>query len=495
MNSPDNIPYKTYVAIDRQLSVPIYLQIANQLIGAIAKGWLPAGIRLPGSRRLSALLEVHRNTITAAYDELYAQGWIEIFANRGAFVASILPQMSTKDSSKIPYVQRSGFEFNRSILLDNPFERTSCTYILNDGSPDIRLTQIEDFSKIYSANMKRKSNRSKMDYYNQEGSEYFKEQLAAYLQSSRGLQIGTGNLLITRSIEMSLFIISEILLQPGDIVAVGELSYFSANMIFQKSGSTICTLPVQDDGIDIDALEQLCETQKVRMIYVSAQHHYPTTVSLSVHKRMKLLQLARHYGMIIVEEDHDYDFQYDNKPLLPLASNDQHGMVIYVGSFGKSLAPGFRAGFVVAPQDLMVEMRKYLGIIDRQGDVLMEHALGEMIEEGAIHRHLKKSLKVYRERRDHMAFLLSSELGHLVDFEIPTGGLAYWVKWKNRTNLLKLSQQAQKNNLFIPRTLLYEHKHVNAMRIGFGNLDMQEMTLAIITLKRSVQEIQEHSSD
>ncbi len=491
MNSPVNIPYKSFIQIDRNLSAPVYLQIANQLIGAIAKGQLMPGIKLLGSRSLSALLEVHRNTITAAYQELYGQGWIDILANRGAFVASVLPIVNKNETLTRSYSTQSGFEFASSILLDNPFERTSCTYILNDGTPDIRLTQMEDFSKIYSASMKRKSNRSKMDYYNHEGSEYFKEQMTVYLQGSRGLQIGTKNLLITRSIEMSLFIISEILLRTGDHVVVGDLSYFSANMIFQKSGSKICTVPVEGDGLDIDALERLCQTQSIRMVYISAQHHYPSTVSLSVQKRMKLLQLARKHRLIIVEEDHDYDFQFDNKPLLPLASNDQHGLVIYVGSFGKSLAPGFRTGFIVAPEDLMVEMRKYLGIIDRQGDVLMEHALGEMIEEGVIHRHLKKSLKVYRERRDHMAFLLSSELGHLIDFEIPTGGLAYWVKWKNRTNLLRLSQQARKNNLFIPRTLLYEHKRINAMRIGFGNLNLQEMEIVIGILKKSIQELEE----
>src|SRR5690606_37497192 len=110
------------------------------------------------------------------------------------------------------------------------------------------------------------------------------------------------------------------------------------------------------------------------------------------------------------------------KPLLPLASNDQNGMVIYVGSFGQSLAPGFRTGFIVAPANLMMEMRKHLGIIDRQGDILMELALGEMIEEGAIHRHLKKSLKIYRERRDHLAELLTSTLADEMEFQLPNGG-------------------------------------------------------------------------
>src|SRR5690606_1956299 len=153
---------------------------------------------------------------------------------------------------------------------------------------------------------------------------------------------------------------------------VGELSYFSANMIFQKSGARIKTIPVDEEGIDTEVLQTLCAQQQIRMVYVTPHHHYPTTVSLSVQRRMELLRLANQYGFVIVEDDYDYDFCYHKQPLLPLAGADTTGMVIYVGSFGKSLAPGFRTGFIVAPHNLMREMRKYLGIIDRQGDIVME---------------------------------------------------------------------------------------------------------------------------
>jgi GntR family transcriptional regulator/MocR family aminotransferase len=125
------------------------------------------------------------------------------------------------------------------------------------------------------------------------------------------------------------------------------------------------------------------------MLYLTPHHHYPTTVALSAQSRLELLELANEYGFVILEDDYDYEFHYDKSPILPLASADTNGMVIYIGSFGKSLAPGFRTGFIVAPENLMAEMRKYLGIIDRQGDILMERALGEMIEEGEINRYLK----------------------------------------------------------------------------------------------------------
>jgi GntR family transcriptional regulator/MocR family aminotransferase len=496
MNSPVRFPFASFVQIQRDLETPIYLQISNHIISAIQRGILYPDQKLPGARTLSSELEVHRNTVTAAYEDLSQQGWINIQQNKGAFVLSFSNENINKRTKSIQndiyYPQKTGFSFQESNLLDNPFEYIPCDFVFNDGTPDIRLTQIDDLSRFYSANMKRKSNRKKMGYYNQEGSEYFKKHLSNYLNVSRGFHISPQNLLITRSIEMSLFIISELLLQADDLVIVAELSYFSANMIFQKSGARIQSIPIDEEGLCIDSLIEICKEQTPRMVYVTPHHHYPTTVSLSSKRRLALLELAKEKGFIIVEDDYDYDFQYEKLNNLPLAATDNSGMVVYVSSFGKSLAPGFRTGFIIAPKNLMIEMQKYLGIIDRQGDVLMEQALGEMIDDGIIHRHLKKSLKVYRERRDHCVKLLHLHLNDWVNVNIPTGGLAIWLRWKKPVNLMQLSQRCQKKQLFIPKTLLYQNKNITAIRIGFGHLTFDEMENCLLIIKSVLEETQSY---
>lgn len=491
MSSPDSIPYRSFIHFDRDLNQPVYLQIAQQFINAIARGYLRSGTKLLGTRQLAALLDVHRNTISAVYDELFSQGWVEVIANRGTFISSELPKLLPSSKLENQYPKAAGYSFKKSFLLDNPFEKIEYDLSFNDGTPDIRLTQIEDLSRIYAANLKRKGNRKKMGYYNQDGSEYFKEQLTHHLQLTRALAISKENLLITRSMEMSLFIIAEIILEPDDIVVVADIGYFSANMIFQKAGNRVRTIPVDQDGIDTAALKEICASEKIRMVYVTAQQHYPTTVSLSAQRRMELIQLANQYEFIIVEDDYDYDFHYEKQPILPLASNDQNGMVIYVGSFGKSLAPGFRTGFIVAPENIMQEMRKHLGIIDRQGDILMEQALGELIEEGVIDRQLKKSLKVYKERRDYLGKLLTEELSDWVEFNLPKGGLAIWLNWKKPINLYELAKRCEQRHLFLPKTLLYQTHHIRGTRLGFGNLDSQEMSQAIGILKEVLSEMED----
>lgn len=492
MDSPVKIPYQSFISIERNSEVSIYMQISNQLINAIQRGFLPFGTKLPGTRILSKILEVHRNTIVSVYEELFAQGWVESIPNKGTFIIGKnqnkpieLKHFEKKQLENYP--KSTGFSFKTSNILDNPFEHSDCEYIFNDGIPDIRLTQIDQHSKIYSSILKRKAH--KIGQYNQDGSEFFKKNLSQYLNLSRGLPISKNNLLITRSTEMSIYIASEILLSKGDTVLVAELSYFSVNMIFQKTGVNIHSIPIDQDGINVEEVRNICKKQKIRMLYLTPHHHYPTTVTLSAQRRLELLKLAQEYGFIILEDDYDYDFHYDKSPILPLASADTSGMVVYIGSFGKSLAPGFRTGFIVAPENLMIEMRKYLGIIDRQGDVLMEHVLGEMIAEGEINRYLKKSLKIYQERRDYFCDLLQYYLDKHLDFQKPSGGLAVWAKWKSPINLMQLSRECSKNNVFIPKTLLYQNKNLTATRLGFGNLNFNEMEKAVKIISKKCREI------
>jgi len=490
MSSPVEFPYESFILINRNSEISIYMQISNQLINAIQRGVLPFGIKLPGTRALSIILNVHRNTIVAAYDELFAQGWVESLPNKGTFVIGKNQekpfQIQDFEKNNLEHYPKStGFSFKTSNILDNPFEYSDCEYIFNDGVPDIRLTQIDHHSRIYSSILKRKAH--KIGQYNQDGSEFFKKNLSQFLNLSRGLPISKNNLLITRSTEMSIYIVSEILLSAGDVVLVGELSYFSVNMIFQKAGVKIQPISIDDEGINVEEVREACKKQKIRMLYLTPHHHYPTTVTLSAKRRLELLNLANEFSFIILEDDYDYDFHYDKSPILPLASADTNGMVIYIGSFGKSLVPGFRTGFIVAPENLMIEMRKYLGIIDRQGDVLMEHVLGEMIAEGEINRYLKKSLKTYQERRNYFVFLLDKNLGDYIDFQKPSGGLAVWMKWKIPVNLMQLSRNCAQNNLFIPKTLLYQNKNLTAMRLGFGNLNLTEMDKSIEILSENIK--------
>lgn len=492
MSSPVQIPFKSVIHIDRSLDRPVYLQIAHQMINAIQRGVLVPGVQLPGTRSLADDLELHRKTVIAAYDELDAQGWTEIRPNKGTFVrhkpAAEQVELKAYDKEILnSYPAQTGYGFKQNMLLDAVSPVTNSRLEFNDGLPDIRLLPLGRLSKVYGGILKRKTNYKHFGYSHVEGNEYFRETLAAYLNNTRGLHINKNNILTTRGIHMSLYMASSMLIEKGDLVIVGDLSYYLANMCFQQSGGKIISVPVDENGISAEAVRELCKKKKIRMLYLTPHHHYPTTVTLSAARRVELLQLASAYGFIILEDDYDYDFHYNGNSVLPLASADTNGMVVYIGSFCKSLAPGFRAGYLIAPENLIREMAKFRSLVDRQGDMLMEQALAELLEEKEIQRHLKKAVKIYQERRDVFTGLLQKHLGDELSFVSPPGGLSVWINWNPRLNLMRISKNCLKRNLYLPQELLYQTDNFTAMRLGFGNLTVDELEEAVNILSSAVK--------
>ncbi|WP_338732470.1 PLP-dependent aminotransferase family protein [Mangrovimonas cancribranchiae] len=236
----------------------------------------------------------------------------------------------------------------------------------------------------------------------------FGKYLSNYLNATRGFHITPANIMSTRSTEMSLYIVSQLLIKPKDVVLVGILSHYESNMIFQQAGATVKTIPVDDYGMDVDFIKTHFTKGSIRCVYICAHRHYPTTVTLSAERRLKLLQLAKAYKFAIIEDDYDYDFQFEGSAMQPMASSDAHGMVIYLGKLGQSLFPSFQIGFVVAPEYIINEAKNYLQILDKQGDLIQKQMLSELIAEGEIHRLIKKNSTVYKQRLDYLCDCLKS---------------------------------------------------------------------------------------
>ncbi len=494
MGSPVEILIKGLVQVDRFGSVPIYLQISRQLIQAIQHGALRGGVKLPGSRVMADWLRVHRKTVLAAVVELESQGWITVIANKGTFVNEATPELYDQPKKHDKdlnggYPTVTGYKFKQNRLLDRPVLLAKTFLEFTDGLPDVRLAPMDKLSKGYAGILRRGGSKSHLGYSLVEGNLYYREQLGKYLNDTRGMKVKSANILTTRGIQMALYLVSTVLLEKGDHVVVGDLSNYVANMIFQQAGAIIRAVPVDDQGISVEAVRKLCQTKKIRLLYLTPHHHYPTTVTLSTERRMELLNLSIEYGFIILEDDYDFDFHFQSSPLMPLASADRQGMVVYIGSFCKALAPGLRAGYIVGPSELIAELAKLRRIVDRQGDLVMEQTLGEMLHEGEIQRHLKKARKEYKIRRDLFCDRLEQDYNDLLMFSSPPGGLAVWTEWRKDVNLLKLSKACLKKDLYLPQTLLFQTGIISGIRFGFGNLNRQEIEKALDLLKESVREV------
>jgi GntR family transcriptional regulator/MocR family aminotransferase len=490
-DSPVNTLLKSLIHFDKSSPSPVYIQISQQIINAIQRSYLAGGSLLPGTRIFSQLINVHRNTAVAVYDELASQGWVEIIANKGTFIS--VPEQRTATikagSNQLGdiynFAETTGFPFQPSFHLSSTQEFSEAKYELNDGQPDLRLHPIHEFSKWYGASMKRKSLISKWNQNKKTKYSVFENQLCNYLNATRGLHIKPKNVISTRSTEMSLYIISQLLIRPKDVVLVGDLSNYAANMIFQQSGAIIKTIPIDEQGLNVDYIKTHFVKEAIRCVYICANRDYPTTVSLTAERRLKLLQLAKEYQFAIIEDDYDYDFQFEGLAMLPMASSDTDGMVIYLGKLGQSLFPSFQKGFVVAPENLISEAKNYLQMLDRQGDLTQEQMLSELIYEGEIHRLLKKNILVYKQRRDFLYRCLEENFKDAIRFKKPTGGLAIWLEFNTIVSLVQLSEQALRYDLFLPKTILYQDKDTCAIRLGFGHLNEEEIKIIVKKLKQA----------
>jgi GntR family transcriptional regulator / MocR family aminotransferase len=485
-------PYKTIIQIEKDIDMPVYLQIANSFAREIRNGILKPGTRLPGARSLAALIQVNRNTVAAVYDELSLQGYVELLSRKGAFVSKRIPDIRPKPitgtSRSISYPAKSGFSIQENRIFPDTQILNKNVLEFDDGLPDKRIAPFEELTRAYRGLLKRGS-RVPFGYTDPAGNKMLREELSSHLNETRGLQTCSKNVFITRGSQMGIFLLSQILLRTGDRVIVGETNYHAADLAFLNAGGTLHRVRVDDRGIDVDEIEKICLKIKIRAVYVTPHHHFPTTVTLSACRRMKLLSLAEKYRFAILEDEYDYDFHYKSSPILPLAATDNKGMVISIGSLSKNFSPALRVGYLAGPENVMVEVAKLRSIIDRQGDYLLEQALAELFKEGVIKRHLRKALILYKERRDNFCTLLANKLNEDVSFTQPEGGLAVWAMFNKKKPLQLIAQQARQKGLTINDGEMYQGDKINlnATRLGFASLDFREQEKAVTILQQVVK--------
>lgn len=448
------------------------MQIANQLSNAIQRTIIPIDTKLPGSRKLAALLGVNRNTIIAAFEELTTQGWLVSLPNQGTFVQQKKSQIQLK-SQAFPSV--TAYDFPLDNRLDLPNHQHGCTYYFTDGTPDIRLGLQEELAAIFSANLKRKQHSKYFDTYSSKSRLTLAKQVVTYFNVTRNIQARPTNVLLVQSISTALSLCTRMLLKAGDQVAIDAYSYYGSNVILQQTGAELHRIPFDQEGLDLQVLERLCLSTPLRLLYVRANHQYPTTQSLSIQKRVKLLQLAQQYNFIVIEDDSTFDFHYNNHPPLPLLSGDATGRVIYLTTLGKALASDLTTAVILAPENLISELEKHKALVEENKNYYTTHVLTELIEEGILFRHQIKVNKIYKERRDYFCGMLQQLFADHIEFKVPEGDLAVWVTFRTPINLMRVRAFCLLHDLYIPTTLLYQSKALTGIRLGFAHLTLEEI--------------------
>jgi GntR family transcriptional regulator / MocR family aminotransferase len=475
-------------------ALPVFLAIARTIAEDARSGRLAPGTRLPGSRELATMLGVHRNTVIAAYRELSAEGFLGAERGRGTFIASSLPEVKARRwlsvkaaGPKRPLRPHFSFDAPPAEWRFTPTPKG--VLALNGGVPDTQSLPRLALARAYRRALR--DVPSLLDYADPRGEPRLRAALAAMLRASRGLAVSADDVLVTRGSQMALALIGQALVRPGDVIAVESLGYQPAWRALARQGARLVPVPVDAEGLVVDALEELCEREPIRAVYVTPHHQYPTTVTMPAARRMALLELARRKRFAIIEDDYDHEFHYEGRPVLPLASADSHGVVLYVGTMSKVLAPGLRLGYLVAPaavRDAVVALRFDM---DRQGDRLTEWAVADLMEDGELQRHFWRMRRVYQSRRDNCLRELREKLGQWLQVSVPPGGMALWGRVCRSLPVGALQEEASRRGvLFQPgRQFTWGQRETQHVRLGYGALTEQELSIAVSRLAEAARAI------
>jgi len=464
--------------------MPRFLAIARALTDDIRRGRLQPGAPLPGSRTLAGSIGVHRNTVLAAYRELEAEGWLVTRPGGGTFVSTALPDVKPRRFSA---AARGAMPARPGFDLGLPCERVDLapplpkgTLSLAGGQPDVRLLPAALLARAYRRVLGAQG-PALLTYGDPRGHVRLRRALSAMLAATRGVACDEDTLIVVRGSQMALDLTARALIVPGDTVAIEELGYRPAWTALELAGARLQPLPVDEEGLRVDALEALCSKQRVRAVYLTPHHQYPTTVGLAAGRRLELLRLARRHRLAIVEDDYDNEFHFEGRPTLPLASADESGVVVYIGTLSKILAPGLRLGFIAAPRLLVDRLATLRMGMDRQGDQAIECAVAELVEDGEVQRHARRMRRIYQARRDALAAAIEQQLSGIVSFARPAGGMALWAAVAPKVDVEAWSAAAFAAGVaFFPaRRFAFDGRSRPFARLGFAALTEAELQEAV----------------
>jgi GntR family transcriptional regulator/MocR family aminotransferase len=394
---------KSYIAgmttpplrVDRASGTPLHRQIYERLRRAILEGLLRPGQRVPSTRALALELGVSRLPVLAAYDQLLHEGYLEGRVGSGTFVRGELPEaLLHAPSPGAPRVRSGGPPPSPGGDRDRD-DRGLGPFRMN--LPALDLFPHSAWARLVSRHAHRLTH-AHMAYGDPAGLPPLREAIAEHLRTARGVRCEARQVVIVAGSQAALRLAAEVLLGPGDRVAVEEPGYPGARAALSAGGAEVVPVPVDEEGLRVDLLRG--RRGRVRAAYVTPSHQYPLGSSMTAARRFALLEWAADRNGWILEDDYDSEYRYVSRPLGALQGMDAQGRVIYIGTFSKVLFPALRVGYLVVPPALLRPFLDAREAFDLLSPTLYQMVLAEFLREGHFSRHLRRMRALYLARRN-----------------------------------------------------------------------------------------------
>jgi len=410
------------LGLDRGGAAPLHRQLYEQVRDLILSGRMAVGARLPSSRALAHDLGVSRNTVTVAFDQLFAEGYIDAQVGSGSFVSSELPEMSPSGQSSTP---RSGPRKRAMSKRGHALAALHATSRVRNaafapGLPDTKNFPFEAWTRLMSRTW-RHPDPALLSAGDPAGYLPLRRAIAGYLGTARAVDCSAEEVIIVSGAQQAISLAAHVLLDDGDPAFIEDPGFPGISGALLGAGARLQPVPVDAEGFDVRAAEKLAPD--AYLACVAPSRHYPLGVTMSLARRLELLDWAARVDGWIIEDDYDSEYRYTGKPLASLQGLDRDGRVVYLGSFSKVLFPSLRLGYLVVPVDLVESFRKARRALDDHPSILAQPTLASFIDTGLFAAHLRRMRKLYKSRQQALLSAAARHLSGLLRIEEADAGM------------------------------------------------------------------------
>jgi GntR family transcriptional regulator/MocR family aminotransferase len=406
------------ISLDRDNPLPLHRQLFDALRQAILAGRLRPGTRLPSTRVMASDLGLARNTVMAAFEQLVAEGYLQARVGSGTKVSAIAPDMllsvttSPASEARVSPTELSLSARGRVLAgtvraVPDPERRA-----FQPGLPAHDEFPFSTWSRLL-VRYTRRPTADLLGYGQVGGHPRLREAIAEYLGAARGVTCAPEQVIVLTGAQAALDLVARMLLDPGDTAWMEEPGYLGARGALLGAGARLHPVPVDDDGLDVSAGERAAA--KSRLAYVTPSYQYPLGVTMSLERRLRLIEWAHRANAWVIEDDYDSEYRYRGRPLSALQGLDTGERVIYVGTFSKTMFPALRLAYLVVPRGLASVFRRALRHTGQEAPLAMQAALADFIAEGHYGSHLRRMRALYAERLRRFTTLLETHLGDVLD--------------------------------------------------------------------------------
>jgi GntR family transcriptional regulator/MocR family aminotransferase len=440
------------IVISRRSALPLHRQIYDEWRNGILTGRFAPGERVPSSRDLAAALAVSRATVTAAYEQLIAEGYLESERGSGTFVTRDLPDEALQPS----HAAKGGTGAARAVRLSEYGKRLEPVFRrsvrqpgvidLSQSTADVELFPFRLWRRLLLRHLRHLSPAVFAYAEHEAGHEQLRREIALYVMRSRAVHCTADQVIVVNGSQQALDLCARVLVDPGDEVALEHPGYQGARQLFTAHGARPRSVRVTPEGI---AVRELPSDAKV--VYVTPSHQFPTGVSMSLARRLELLDWARLRNVVIIEDDYDSEYRYSGAPLPALQGLAGEVPVVYVGTFSNVMFPGLRIGYIVVPPALVEPFARAKWHADRHTTLLEQAALADFLHDGHLERHVRRMRRLYKRRRDVLMEALERHFGADAEVLGDAAGMHLVVRFKSSA----VSARASRNNVHLASTHPY----------------------------------------